>query len=34
MLYSEYFDKGIPTERLVEEGRVLAAYYNGELVEA
>jgi len=34
MLYSEYFNKGIPVEKLIKEGRILEAYYNGELVEA
>jgi len=33
MLYDEYFDKGIPIERLLEDSRILEAYYNGELVE-
>ena len=33
MLYDEYFDKGIPIERILEESRIVEAYYNGELVE-
>ena len=34
MLYEEYFDKGIPIERILEEARILEAYYNGELIGA
>ncbi|MCL2224619.1 MAG: hypothetical protein FWB96_06605 [Defluviitaleaceae bacterium] len=34
MLYAEYFDIGVPFEKLLEEGRILEAYYSGELVEA
>ena len=34
MLYDEYFDKGIPIERIIEESRIVEAYYNGDLVEA
>ena len=34
MLYDEYFDKGIPIERILEESRIVEAYYNGELIEA
>ena len=34
MLYDEYFDKGIPMERILEEARIVEAYYNGELIEA
>ena len=32
MLYDEYFDKGIPIERIVKEARIVEAYYNGELI--
>ncbi|MCL1862646.1 MAG: hypothetical protein FWF78_03670 [Defluviitaleaceae bacterium] len=34
ILYTEYFDKGVPIERLIEEGRILEAYYSGDLIEA
>ena len=34
MIYNLYFDKGVSIERLMEEARILEAYYNGELVEA
>jgi len=33
-LYDEYFDKGIPIERILEEARIVEAYYNGELIES
>ena len=33
ILYEEYFDKGIPIEKILEEARIVEAYYNGELVE-
>ena len=33
-IYDEYFDKGIPPEKLLEHARILERYYDGELVEA
>ena len=34
MIYNLYFDKGVSIERLMEEARILEAYYDGELIEA
>ena len=34
MIYDLYFDKGVSIERLMEEARILEAYYDGELIEA
>ena len=34
MVYNLYFDKGVSMERLMEEARILEAYYDGELIEA
>ena len=33
-IYDEYFDKGIPPEKLLEHARILERYYDGELVDA
>jgi len=32
-LYDKYFDKGVPMDRILEEARIVEAYYNGELIE-
>ena len=34
LIYFLYFDKGISIEKLMEEARILEAYYDGELIEA
>ena len=33
-IYDEYFDKGVPPEKLLEHARILERYYDGELIEA
>jgi len=33
-VYAAYFDIGVPFETLIEESRILEAYYDGDLVKA